>query len=243
MQPRIFAGKKRKYNKMILKALYKSGYLTPWNIAKQIAFEDKKFTDGDWYHKTQKINSVIQRKGGRLSELEKKQYIQNTEKGYRLTIYKGISVALLLFEEIEDSGIDELPILLQYMDERLRPGFQETWELYAELYQKKEMYHELKKAVKMLLEEGLDFDVISDIKFNSYLQMRLDEEMLKIPLQKDRPPLKPEVYVKMLSAFEKIMGVYRDQVKEFEKASEAVEESLRKLGKQKTGNVERTEEA
>jgi len=118
-----------------------------------------------------------------------------------------------------------------------------TWELYAELYQKKEMYQELKKVAKMLLEEGLDFDLISNIKFNSYMQMRLDEEMLKIPLQKDRPPLKPEVYVKMLNAFEKIMGAYREQVEEFEKATHAVEESLRKLGKQKAENLERKENA
>jgi len=228
---------------MILKTLYKSGYLSPWNIAKQIAFEHKKFTDGDWYHKTQKINSVLQRRGGRLSELEKKQYIQNTEKGYRLTIYKGISAALLLFKEIEDSGIDELPILLQHVDERLQPGFKETWELYAEVYQKKEMYQELKKATEMLLEEGLDFDVISNNRFNSRMQTRLGEEMIKeMKLQKDRPPLKPEVYAKMLSAFEKIREAFSEQVKELEKVMNSVENSLRKIEKAKTVNGEIKEE-
>ena len=242
MQPRIFSGKKGDYNKLILKTLYKNGYLTSWNIAKKIVFETKKFSDGDWYHKTQKINSVFQRKGGRIKELENKQYIQNTERGYRLTTYKGISVALLLFEDVEECGLDELPIILQYVDEQLHSEFKEILDIYNELYQKTEVHQEIKDATKLLLEEGLDFDVISNRKFNFYLKRQLEEKTQKLFLQKDLPPVNPEVYAKGLNLLKKLRKTFTEQVREVEKAMLSVEESLSKNENKNKRNIENKEE-
>jgi ribosomal protein S8 len=78
---RIFDGKKGKYNELVLKVLYKNGYLTAYKIAKEIArFQIK--PKENLRLKALSVQSPLIRSNGRLAELGKKEYIQKTEKGF-----------------------------------------------------------------------------------------------------------------------------------------------------------------
>src|SRR4030067_3775475 len=109
MANEIFAGKEGKNNRLILKTLYEKGYLTPWQIANEIANGDpERKPKEDPYHRAQKINSVLVRKNGRLSDLVDQEFLEKTGKGYCLTLNKGFCSALTLYEkEIPLPAIDE----------------------------------------------------------------------------------------------------------------------------------------
>jgi len=90
----IFKGKKGLYNRLILEILAEAGEpLKPWEIAKRI-YEKSLKKATDWYHGTQKIYGTIIRKGGRLEELNKKDYIRFREGKWDLT-GKGLIAVLL----------------------------------------------------------------------------------------------------------------------------------------------------
>jgi len=235
---KIFDGKKGTYNGLVLRVLFKSSYLTAYEIAKEIARIQRKPKE-NLRLKTVDVYSVLVRENGRLAELEKKEYIQKIEKRYRLTLPKGIATALTLFKEIEDSGIDELQIILEPLDEELEPIFREIWMIYSEIYPKKEYYRALLKATQSLIDEGLDIDVISNRKFNSYLELKLEEMLQQEISKKEITILKPETYNRIYQVFQKTMNFYREKMKEFEVAQKTVEESLLKLSKSAEQNNEK----
>jgi hypothetical protein len=239
MKLRIFEGKKGNYNKFVLKVLYKNGYLTAYHIAKEVArFQVKPKENLNM--KTLNVQSVLIRSNGRIEELEKKEYIQNTEKGYRLTFPKGIATALISYQTIEDSGIDELPIILEIMeplDEQFKSIFTDIWLIYSEIYPKKEYYQVMLKATQSLIDEGLDIDVISNKKFNSYLELKLEEMLREDILKKEKKQLKPETYAKIGATFKKALNYYGKIMRDFEIAKKDVEDSLQMLN-QNSSNTE-----
>jgi len=83
----IFEGKSGPYNKAILEVIREQGPLTAWGIAKKIQRRRKPTTNKEAaQNKAHKIYSVIQRKDGRLSELQKKHYIVPESGKWSLTI-------------------------------------------------------------------------------------------------------------------------------------------------------------
>lgn len=86
MSLRIWEGKKGRYNTLILEALG-DGEKTAWDIAKYIVRHDLALARGNWYHQSQKVNSRLLRKGGRLEDLLNTGFIRRREDGkYSLTI-------------------------------------------------------------------------------------------------------------------------------------------------------------
>ena len=101
----IFQGKKGSYNRLVLEVLAEAKEpLKPWELAKRIYEKEPK--EVDWYRGTQKIYSVLIRKGGRLEELERKKYISLKDGKWSLTI-KGIMVALIIRPDLKQKMRNE----------------------------------------------------------------------------------------------------------------------------------------
>jgi hypothetical protein len=207
MQPRIFAGKKGKNNELILKALYEKGYLTPWEIAREIAVKDLgKKPKVNLYHKMQKINSVLVRKKGRLADLLSKEFIEKAEKGYCLTFYKGFCSALILYEIVPKPAIDEPSRVYEIFPE-LKEVLDITFRFFPEA--QSENYGIPQEIAKKLLEKGLNFESISNSEFNTFFYAQSEEMLLK-ELKKERkneqkretPPELKESIQKFLSRIE-----------------------------------------
>jgi len=100
----IFQEKKPGYNKLILETLLTEGDLNAWEIAKHICrIRNPNVLPEILYSRSQKIYSVIQRKKGRLEDLEYKGYIYyNLDKAngkWSLTL-KGSMAILCLKPEL-----------------------------------------------------------------------------------------------------------------------------------------------
>ena len=196
MRPKIFAGREGKYNEAILKALYEKGYLTPWNIAREIAIGDpRRKPKEDPYHKMQKINSVLVRKDGRLSDLVNKEFIEKTERGYCLTFNKGFCTALVLYEEdIPKPAIDETSKI-----ETIFPELKEVIDIISRHYPEL-IPHEMRESTSKLLSKGLDFEKISNKEFNVFFDHQFQEQQLTIDRPKyDTPPELKEALLKLIS--------------------------------------------
>ena len=93
----IFQGKKRTYNKLILKALLYGGKNTKQlslYISQNLGFKERK----NW----KSVFSVIDRPKSRLWELSTKGYIEKKEGRWQLTL-KGFCVALTLFKSLDEA--------------------------------------------------------------------------------------------------------------------------------------------
>jgi hypothetical protein len=89
----ILQGKKANYNYAILETLFKSGCLTAGAIGRKIA--SRKYSGWELEAKAPNVYSVIQRKKGRIKELEVKGYVRAKGGKYELTL-KGAATVLLL---------------------------------------------------------------------------------------------------------------------------------------------------
>jgi len=228
----IFKGKKREYNKLVLKALYEKGYLTAWGIAKEVALNNPERKKGNWYHEAQKVSSVLVRKNGRLGELAKKEYIQKTDDGYRLTYYKGIAAALTVYKDVREPKIDVCVAILQDVDERLRPELEEVFEVYNELYSKEELYKELLRATKELQGQGLNFDVISNKEFTNHLQMKIEDIVMREAAKReDIEKVNPKLREKTIKLFIKTKNVFIEEMKRLTEELNRIEETLNSLTK------------
>lgn len=91
----IFEGRAAKYNRAILKALLTNGPSTSWQIAKQIQREQNPMTNNDAkYGRTQKIYSVLARKGGALDRLAGKGYISEEKGSWNLLFPKSTVILI-----------------------------------------------------------------------------------------------------------------------------------------------------
>ena len=100
----IFQGKKGSYNRLVLEVLAEAKEpLKPWELAKRI--HEKEPKEVDWYRGTQKIYSILIRKGGRLEELEKKDYITFRNGKWELT-FKGLITALIVNPQLKSKVLN-----------------------------------------------------------------------------------------------------------------------------------------
>lgn len=199
----IFQGKKAaKYNKSILKALYETGYLSSWELARKIAESDPTRAMKDWYHEAQKVQSVLVRKRGRLSDLAEKEFIESTDKGYCLTFNKGFCSALASFKEIPKPAIDETTKIAEFI-----PEFRKIFDIMSRIYpeEESEHYRIMREITINLLKKGLNFESISNREFNDFLVDQYKESYLaELNRGKEReiPPELKEAILELLSRFE-----------------------------------------
>jgi hypothetical protein len=186
----IFEGKKAKYNEFILRALL-NGPMKAWDIAKYIYDNkpDKKLSE-NWYNETQKINSLLTRRNGRLSELIDKEYIIRQNGKYHLTI-KGGSVALTLTDSVKSvpsklfetsqinfKSIPEFGIVTPFfrVDKELLITMAEV---LTETLKKPDFYELVRKTTLRLMENGLNLDKISDENFQALLASLTIHKLMK----------------------------------------------------------------
>lgn len=169
----IFEGKKREYNKLILKGLV-FGPKTTKQIAEYIYLNPKAVI------KPQKLNqnevkttvSIISRKGSRLEELETKEYIYRKENLWYLTV-KGMGVALEFYDSINEvfpyvkpflhsivedfrKTINENP-MFQFMKKIEKKAFRSTFRFF----ESSEFPQFLKDFTNGLIRQGVDLDKTS----------------------------------------------------------------------------------
>lgn len=102
----ILTGKKGRYNRLILEVLAENpNGLKAWDIAKEIWKRLK--VEEDWYRGAQRIYSLLIRKGGRLEELESKEYIVSKENKWQLT-EKGLITVLVMKPEFKSKYKEEI---------------------------------------------------------------------------------------------------------------------------------------
>jgi hypothetical protein len=97
----ILTGKKREYNGLILKSLV-TGAKKTIQIAEYVHLSQEDAPVKANYNEVRQINSIICRKNSRLEELSNKAYIKRENNLWKLT-FKGISVALTLFNDFADA--------------------------------------------------------------------------------------------------------------------------------------------
>lgn len=90
----IFTGKQATYNIQILETLLLKGEMTAWQLAKYIAPNIKTLKRTKHSTTTQKVYSVLLRKGGRLNDLKMKEYItfNNASRKWRLAVKGALAV-------------------------------------------------------------------------------------------------------------------------------------------------------
>jgi hypothetical protein len=203
----IFQGKAAVYNKLILEILVTQGDLSTWEIAKaicRIRNPDVKILPEVRYRRTQKIYSVIQRKGGRLEDLQEKEYIKYDCKGDSGKWAVGLkgTMTILALKPTLDSKIHpearnfsellskpptfpgKLKMFGAEVDGKVISTFMTTFmnEVKTELTNPK-MFLNLAERTKQLAEEGINLDSISEQKF-SWLMANEWSEMMAPRLKK-----------------------------------------------------------
>jgi hypothetical protein len=217
MIPEIFDGKDAQNNEVILKALFENGYLSPWQIANEIATHSKKKMNGDLYHRKQKINSILTRKNGRLQDLLRKEFIEKTERDYCLTFNKGFCSALTFYSEIPKPAIDEatkvaafLPELREMLDAMIR--FQPQAQI--------EGYKIMQTITNDLLDMGLNFEKISNDQFNRFYSEQFEERQLEELKKAEKTGKKRELPSDLMEATNKfvsrLLGMAQKEIKGLE---------------------------
>ncbi len=97
----IFTDKSAKYNLGILETLDKLKHATAWQIAKTLSCAPEMSKEALDY-RARSLYSIIQRKGGRLEDLESKGYIQQEEGLYNLTRKGNIALVIKRPELLEN---------------------------------------------------------------------------------------------------------------------------------------------
>lgn len=218
MQIGIFNGKKGRYNKLILKALYEKGMLSAWHIARYIVDETEKKEKKrikDWYHATQKVSSVLARKEGRLQELLAKEFIERTDCGYTLTFNKGLCSALALYERVEKPAI-EFP-------RKVLPELKELIEIIAQQHPESvvEGYKEMRNTAMALINKGLNIDLITNEQFNLLFQSQMEESFISSMKEKETreeqkmsPETQERIYRVIASLADRIEKVTLEKLEE-----------------------------
>jgi len=178
----IFMGKSARYNQAILATLHKAdGGLTNWEIAKRLV-PKKGLSEDTIILRTQKIYSVIQRKGGRLDELEEYGYIRNengvyniSEKGTLAIMIKQpellkdynfrreVSGAVILFKERlrKDPSTVEAPFGITINGNKMRNSYIGFLNKMAVHKSNLEVIKVMVKETEDLLKQGIDLDLVN----------------------------------------------------------------------------------
>ena len=214
----VFHEKKAaKYNKMVLKVLYENGYLSSWELARKIVENDAERQKKNWYHETQKVQSVLVRKNGRLTDLVNKEFIEKTDKGYCLTFNKGFCSALVLYDEIPKPAIDEATKI-----DAILPELKEILDIVSRLHPEAmfEGYKAMREITIELLEKGLNFESISNREFNRFFADQYEESYLE-ELKKGKNDEKkweapPELKEATQKFIFRLVAICQKQIKELE---------------------------
>lgn len=179
---RIFEGKRADYNIAILEALLENGPLTNWEIAKKI-YQNRGTTKNReiGYARSQRIYSVIVRKGGRIDSLNNAGYIlQKEDRKWELCFPKGL-VILIKKQEIL-SKINEYYLQKRQLPQRFTKSKRTIVAPFGLRFQVDEkilqaeaqrllnnlntqnMIWNMAKSMEKLIQEGIDIDKIDNTK-------------------------------------------------------------------------------
>ena len=168
------------YNLSILEALLSRGAIA-WQIAEILHRKNNpaidKEVDEVKRYRTQKIYSVIQRKGGRLDDLKNKGYLEEengvwslTKKGFialsikkpdlvNNEIQKNENALQELFRTAMPNGVKKVALGIYIDFSEIKPNFEKMDKL--------SLFHEFIEEAKTLLSEGIDLDRISESNFEA----------------------------------------------------------------------------
>ena len=173
----------------------------------------------DIYHKAQKIQSVLIRKNGRLEYLFSKEFIQKTEKGYCLTVSKGVCSALVLYR---NNPIPKSPMTEFFKIQNLPPEFRDFLLLLSNLNPDflKESYKEVQDIAVKLLNQGLNFEKLTNQQFNSYFDAQLElaqlQQLKSGQKSKANTEWTPELREAANKFIARMVSTLRGQVKELQ---------------------------
>jgi hypothetical protein len=220
----VFQGSKAaKINRFVLMALFENGCLSAFEIAKKVAELDPQRAKKNWYHEAQKVNSVLTRRGGRLSDLANKDFIEKREHGYALTSNKGFCTALLFYDQIPKPAIDESNKLFQFF-----PELKRVIELGKKYYPETELedYRNLKDITQRLLKKGLNLELLSNAEFNSYFSAEIERHYFNEI--KDKKDVKnswvsnPEINEAIMQYFSHLEKILEKQLADFHSTIESI---------------------
>lgn len=222
MENTIFIGKGSKNNEAILKLLYEKGCLTPWKIAKELALLDPK-KPKDTYHKAQKIQSVLIRKNGRLDYLVNKEFIKKNEQGFCLTVNKGSCSALVLYG---DKPIPKSPMTEFLQIDSLPPELRDFVLILSNMKPEflKESQKEVQDIAIKLLNQGLNFEKLTNQQFNCYFNAQYEQLQLQRlktgEKSKGSMEWTPELRDAANKYIARMVSMLRGQVKELQETME-----------------------
>jgi hypothetical protein len=175
----IFEGKKTEYNLLILEVLFKNGPSTAWEIAKGIMDNRGETKDRDiLYSRTQHIYSVIARKGARLEDLNKKDYILQKNSKWELCFPKGLAILIRkpeLLDKINDYYLQSFQLNGALRSKTLSMPFGLQLRVDGQKFQNKaksmiqdlnrnriETFLGMVKSLEKLIQQGIDIDRIDN---------------------------------------------------------------------------------
>jgi hypothetical protein len=178
----IFQGKEAEYNRLILEVLLTEGDLSTWEIAKEISHKrDVNILPEVRYTRTQRIYQVIQRKKGRLEDLQRKEYLRYIEKDvekWSLT-FKGAMAILIMkpqlgtkihpsahtfSEAYRKMGPIPKKVKIPFggqVDGSIMKAFLDEFDTQSQ----NNFFPRLAEVTKKLIDEGIDLDRIPREKF------------------------------------------------------------------------------
>ena len=218
----IFQGKKGKYNTLVIKTLYENGCLSAWKIARKIADLQGK-PKSNWYHVTQKVNSVLTRRNGTLERLLDKEFIEKTKEGYCLTTFKGFCSALTLYTDLKEPAIDWLAKTWEKFPE-LKEAFDIILRLHPEA--RVEEYKSALRVTMDLLNQGWNLDTVSNRQFNRIFTDQNNERILQEMKEKKENEEKwkpnPELQAAIQKFYNRIRGILSDELKQLDREFESL---------------------
>lgn len=193
----IFRGKKSLYNQLILKSLA-TGFKSTVQIAEYVYSNDpirKSEVKGKIIKRNEikNVQSVICRKGSRLQELSKKQYIQRKNSLWRLT-YKGSATALTLFSDLsflipfikEFNPFGTIEALKDMLRALTIGDFLLKLKKVRNLFDQMAKPHfylmfcqQMRDFTKDMIEKGVDIDAMSDKEFKHLISVKIASRLIE----------------------------------------------------------------
>jgi len=184
----IFTNKSKAYNQAILETLYTLQAATTWQIAKTL--QKKLRPTSNTKAATQlahDIFSVIQRKNGRLEDLERKGYVVSNQGLWMLTLKGSIAIGIknlgLVDLELKADMINRWELTIKTLpDEKLKAPFgfsldtvalkNDASKLVIQLKKNPAIFKFILEQAKELLMEGVNLDAINEFSLAFALAAR-----------------------------------------------------------------------